>query len=152
MGYVQADLKMNFSFEYDIDYSTFNIPIPTPPPLPPPLTPSTDSNLNTHQTNISESDERSQEGNESDEHSVSSEVNPNRNDETFADIDEMTMTFDNSESSNVRPEVLEEAKKFNFDIVRAWELDVDNKPDTPEPEEQIPPIETLPTEVSFSIS
>lgn len=35
MGYVQSDLELNFKLDI-VDYSEFNLPIPTPPPLPPP--------------------------------------------------------------------------------------------------------------------
>lgn len=147
MGYVQADIKMNFDFGI-VDFSslsqTFNLPIPTPPPLPPPLTVMINptiadrnrinNNTDNLQINNSNNEENlpqtlNEERNEDDDNGKQEEVeifnennqeNQNQQGSTHLSIltdDEELTTFDNNVMVAVSPEVLQEAINFDFDVI-----------------------------------
>lgn len=149
MGYVQADIKMDFSFDL-IDYSsltqTFNLPIPIPPPLPPPLTllaPATADNrrannnsLTNSEMNNSNSDgshrgEHNEDGKQEEAEILNENNRENQNQQSSlllsANSDAVVKAVESPTTSDIvvtMREVLEEAINFNFDVVER--LDDDN--------------------------
>lgn len=136
MGYVQADIKMNFNFGI-VDFSslsqTFNLPIPTPPPLPPPLTVATATadhiRINNHRPMNNAINEENlpqtlnEERNEDDDDGKQEEVEIlNENNQVTQNQQGSTHPTDNNadggESTTLmRREVLEEAINFDFDVI-----------------------------------
>lgn len=153
MGYVQADIKMDFSFDL-IDYSsltqTFNLPIPTPPPLPPPLTLLTaatadnrrannNSLTNNSEMNNSNSDgshrgEHNEDGGKQEEAEILNENNQeNQNQQSSlllsANSGAVVKAVESPTTSDIvvtTREVLEEAINFNFDVVERSDHDNDD--------------------------
>lgn len=151
MGYVQADIKMDFSFDL-IDYSsltqTFNLPIPTPPPLPPPFTllaPATADNrrannnsLTNSEMNNSNSDgshrgEHNEDGKQEEAKILNENNQENQNQQNSlllsANSDAVVKAVESPTTSDIvvtMREVLEEAINFNFDVVERSDDDNDD--------------------------